>query len=204
VLFRSDYGALDFIFSTVKLSPADVIVDVGCGKGRVINYLLHKKSKNRIIGVELDSDIAAFTRRRLRRYRNVEIRNGNILDSIPEDATMFYLFNPFNADVMGRFKAKLEAVFDSTVVIYYNANYADIFENAPGWTVTTHPNPAYHKLSIASYEAGRSAESPRGESDAADAEKTPKKAAAFLSNQVQLIFVASVFMMDLLTRIDLY
>jgi len=148
---NSDYGALEFSLSKIRMGSGDVFVDVGCGKGRVINYLLHRGFTGRIIGVELDDEIASFTRRRLRRYANVQIRSGNILDNLPEDATIFYLFNPFCAEVMKRFKEKIEASFGRVIVIYYNDCFIDVFQNHPGWKIITFRHPRYHSLSIAEY-----------------------------------------------------
>jgi hypothetical protein len=47
---NSDYNALNYIFTNMlHIQRDDVIVDVGCGKGRVINFLLHKGLKNKLL-----------------------------------------------------------------------------------------------------------------------------------------------------------
>jgi SAM-dependent methyltransferase len=65
---NSDYDDLPALFGAARLRADDVIVDVGCGKGRVINWLLAHHPGNRVYGIELDPEIAAATERRLRRY----------------------------------------------------------------------------------------------------------------------------------------
>ena len=71
------YYALSLIFKGETIAPDDVLVDVGCGKGRVLNWWLSKRLPNRIVGLELDPEVAAHTRHRLRKYRNVTIITGD-------------------------------------------------------------------------------------------------------------------------------
>ena len=94
---NSSYAELDALFDR-RIGEGDVIVDVGCGKGRVFNWLLSRGFANTMIGVELDPEIAEGCRRRLRKYANVSIIAGNILENFPDDGTIFYLFNPFHDD----------------------------------------------------------------------------------------------------------
>ena len=112
--------------------PADVLVDVGCGKGRVINAWLLDGFSNRIIGVELDSDVAANTRARLRRFPNVTILSGDIVANFPDEGTLFYLFNPFDHQVMQMFKDRLKESLSrraggEATVIYNNCRHLAVF-----------------------------------------------------------------------------
>ncbi|MGC2143068.1 MAG: methyltransferase domain-containing protein [Candidatus Acidiferrum sp.] len=100
---NSSYGVIHTLFRG-RVKPSDVLVDVGCGKGRVINAWLAEGYANRMIGIELDPDVAAESRRRLRRFPNVSILTGEILANFPRDGTLFYLFNPFNAAMMSKLK----------------------------------------------------------------------------------------------------
>lgn len=117
----------------------DVIVDVGCGKGRLFNWLLSCHHSNRMIGIELDPEVAESCRRRLRRFRNIEIVTGNILEKMPDEGTLFYLYNPFNEAVMRQFADSLKASYGRSnrdmTVIYYFCWAARVFENDPFWTV---------------------------------------------------------------------
>ncbi len=106
---NSDYAALSRIFEN-RIKSSDVLVDIGCGKGRVINEWLSYGLGNRMIGIELDERIAEQTRRRLRRYRNVTILTGDAIQNIPIDGTLFYLYNPFAAHVMEAFKNRLTSL----------------------------------------------------------------------------------------------
>lgn len=139
---NADYVALDRIFKD-RIKETDVLVDVGCRKGRVLNWWLSRGLKNRMIGVELDAEIAEATRRRLRKYENVTIITGDILTNLPEDGTLFYLYNPFPADVMEAFKNCLmtslanrtDANKRDVRIVYYNCKHLDVFRNEPSLTI---------------------------------------------------------------------
>src|SRR3990167_665022 len=44
----SDYDALSKMFSEITIREDDVIVDIGCGRGRLFNYLLYRRFKNKL------------------------------------------------------------------------------------------------------------------------------------------------------------
>jgi SAM-dependent methyltransferase len=125
---NSDYQAMAEVFGRVPITDDSVIVDVGCGKGRVINFLLSRAITCDIIGIEIDPGVARATARRLRRYANVRIVAGNIIDEWPESATVFYVYNPFGAPVVEQFCDRLAAHPRPFVVLYYNCIHRGIFE----------------------------------------------------------------------------
>ncbi len=132
-----DYEALSHIFAN-RIKPSDVLVDIGCGKGRVINWWLHNGLCNRIIGIELDEEIANRTRQRVRKYKNVTIIAGDAIQNIPADGTLFYLYNPFDAQIMEAFKNRLMSLFgkDSDItILYYNCRHVHVFQEDPAWIV---------------------------------------------------------------------
>jgi hypothetical protein len=120
------------------VGPADVLVDIGCGKGRVLNYWLSRGYRNRMVGLELDPKVADRVRSRLKSWPNVAILTGDAVENLPEDGTIFYAFNPFNAAVMARLKARMEALFlgrRDVVLVYYNCHHAGVFAHDPAWRV---------------------------------------------------------------------
>lgn len=131
------YLALSLIFENVAIASDDVLVDVGCGKGRVINWWLSKRLSNRIVGLELDPEVAAHTRERLRRYHNVTIVAGDGIDNLPADGTLFFLFNPFAESVVIRFKEQIlqSARRDKVRIYYYNCVHVSVFENDARFSV---------------------------------------------------------------------
>jgi SAM-dependent methyltransferase len=106
---NSPYEVLEPLFSAAGIRLDDVVVDVGCGKGRVINWPLRFHPHNRVIGIELDPGVAVRTARRLRRYKHVRIVCGDVRENIPPEGSLFYLYNPFDADTMRGFIDALAA-----------------------------------------------------------------------------------------------
>lgn len=130
---NTDYGVLPRLFADL-IREDDVLVDVGCGKGRVLNWWLNHYPRNRIIGVELDPQVGANTARRLRRWPQVSIRIGSVVDAFPDEGTLFYLFNPFSLPVMEKFVTRF---MDSPGrgsgrrIIYYNCVHRGPFLKYP-------------------------------------------------------------------------
>jgi len=134
---NSDYGVLANVFRG-RISDDDVLVDLGCGKGRVINAWLHLGYQNPMVGVELDPEVAARTRKRLARFDNVTIITGDAIEYIPTDGTVFFLYNPFDRPVWVRLKSRLEALFpkgSGVTLLYLKAEHADVFADDPKWNV---------------------------------------------------------------------
>jgi hypothetical protein len=123
-----------------RVHRSDVLVDVGCGKGRVVGWWLGQGFRNKIVGIELDDELAAGAARRFRRHPNVTIVPGSVVGSVPRDATLFYLFNPFGRDTLVAFRDELERLFVGVGrarvrIIYYNCVHADVFEDSAEWVV---------------------------------------------------------------------
>jgi SAM-dependent methyltransferase/thiol-disulfide isomerase/thioredoxin/uncharacterized membrane protein YphA (DoxX/SURF4 family) len=81
--------------------PEDVLVDFGCGKGRVICEAARRPFA-RVIGVEISQSLLNAARenveRNRRRFRcqNIDLVNADATDwEIPHDMTVAYLFHPF-------------------------------------------------------------------------------------------------------------
>lgn len=130
-IYHSKYSALPIIFKCVRIKRDDVLVDVGCGKGRVINYWLFRKYKNKIYGLELDRVIARQTAKHFSRMRNITIIPGNALLNIPSDGTVFYFYNPFSLEIVTQFEEILANIFKDKpiTIIYYNPKSIEVFDN---------------------------------------------------------------------------
>lgn len=142
---NSDYCALEKIFSVINIKEDDVIVDVGCGKGRLFNWLLTKKIKNKLIGIDVDPSTAEFTKQRLGKYPQIEIFITDVeKGEIPIAGTIFYLFNPFDDKIVKKFsdllaeRVKIGSYKDGDrpLIVYYNCNRRlSIFSENPIWKI---------------------------------------------------------------------
>ncbi len=116
----TDYRMLAPLFQKISLSENDKLVDIGCGQGRVLSYLITEKGfKGKLVGIELDSGVAEFTRERFREYPQVEIINKNAVGCIPFDGTVFYLFNPFDGAVLRAFLDSFENTVKHPALLIY-------------------------------------------------------------------------------------
>ena len=136
----TDYAALARLHrrNGIRIETTDVLVDVGCGRGRVINWWLSRGWRNRMVGLELLPAVAAGTAGRLRGHANVEICCGDAVELIPPEGTFFYLYNPFDGAVMRRFADALAARAarpEALRILYFNCRHLDVFRGDPRWIV---------------------------------------------------------------------
>lgn len=135
-VYHTKYSAMPLIFRFVRITKKDILVDVGCGKGRIINYWLSRKLTNKIYGLELDPKVAGQTAHHLARWNNVTILSGDAIANLPKDGTLFYFYNPFNAEKVKEFEQALSKLFENRPVkiIYYNPKSLYVFHNG-NWKI---------------------------------------------------------------------
>ncbi len=136
----------------MKIAPNDVLVDVGCGKGRVLAWWLSRGYRNRMIGLELDPRIAAATAARFAAASNVRVIAGDAVENLPPDGTLFWLFNPFDEPVLRAFRDRLKQCCEEGArLVYSHARHLAVFSGdaaftceplCPGW-LGTRARPTY-------------------------------------------------------------
>lgn len=141
----SEYAWLKQLFSHFDIRREDVIIDAGCGKGRVLNWFLNQGIENKLIGVEVYPEIASFTRNRLKKYHQVEILTGCIGEDegLIDNGSIFYLYHPFRERLMSVFSEQLFKKIkmghypsgDRPIIVYHNYVYLDVFEKNPIWKI---------------------------------------------------------------------
>lgn len=132
------YIWLDKIFQSMPLKKDAVFVDIGCGEGRVLTYLYNRGFRGKMTGIELDPDVAETARQRTARCPNITVLNINALESaaVLEDATVVYLFNPFNEEILSSFVELLERTAKHPVVVYYcNDLYRKVLDKRENWQI---------------------------------------------------------------------
>jgi hypothetical protein len=102
----SGWRTLRRILPPGSVGRDDVLIDFGCGMGRVVYQAAAQYDLRRVIGVELSADLAAHARDNLERNRarlrcaDVSIVVADVLDyAIPDDVTIAYFYNPFTGPV---------------------------------------------------------------------------------------------------------
>lgn len=90
---------MEHIPSSVKKGR---LIDFGCGKGRVL-ILAYETGFKKVTGVEFEPSLCQQTRENLQSIglSEVEVIEKDAVDyRIPEDATLFYFFNPFGIHIL--------------------------------------------------------------------------------------------------------
>lgn len=128
-----EYSELDWIFSHLDYFDG-TIMDIGCGRGRLFNYLLHKGYQGHMYGVEIDPEICQFTQNRLSAYRNVTIVCADAVFSPKKEIDTYFMFCPFDRIHTNTFINAVEQIHKSCKVIYYHSKYSDEFLHRSGWT----------------------------------------------------------------------
>jgi len=131
-MVHTDYHVLRDIFARVPISPDDVLVDVGCGEGRVINFWLSQGLKNPIVGLEVVEAVAERARKRYRKYPNVSIVTGDAVANLPRNGTLFFLYNPFGEEVVAQFEKAIRPL--NTRIVFHQNNYMEPFGSGV-WSV---------------------------------------------------------------------
>jgi 16S rRNA G966 N2-methylase RsmD len=136
-------NVFDALLEPIPPSPDDVFVDVGAGKGKMLYYAARRGFTN-LVGIELSSKLIPLAEQNLKRLElraNVTLLQrdaGHVAPSEIAHGTVFYLYNPFSEEVLGKF---LESVLQSRTlhgreikVVYCNARYPEPFRQR-GFTV---------------------------------------------------------------------
>jgi cyclopropane fatty-acyl-phospholipid synthase-like methyltransferase len=96
------------------LSPETSIVDLGCGKGRVMVVAAHFGFK-KLIGIEFAKELCIEASRNMERTQvaindiHWKVIHANVLDyPIQPDDAVFFMFNPFDEQTLSLFLDKLE------------------------------------------------------------------------------------------------
>ena len=122
-------------------------MDIGCGKGRVINSLLSKFNHNVIIGIEYEKEISAILQERLSNFSNVKIYCDDATSFIPLNGQYFYMFNPFtNEETMDRFidnfvNKSFSADRNRIKILYYCPRQLRCFKDNGNFDIKEYFNP---------------------------------------------------------------
>ena len=106
------YFVLEELVKLDFLASEDVVVDYGCGSGRV-GFFLQSQVGCRVIGIDHSPKLLGGAHENLERYDgdgNIEFVCSKAEDYCPIEANRFYLFNPFSTRV---FRKVLDRIGES-------------------------------------------------------------------------------------------
>ena len=131
------YKGLEQIFSQIELNPEDSFIDVGCGKGRVLAYLIGCGAPCRISGIELNPEVAKTAREWTSRYPGVNVIEGDAFALDYNDYTILFMYRPMETSAFMDFIDMLEKTLaHSITLIYYADGQSGYYLNGrPGWNL---------------------------------------------------------------------
>lgn len=131
------YWALEKMFAGETFSPTDRFMDIGCGKARVLAYLLRENFPGTLSGIELNHEVAEYAKAWTRAYENVTILEGDAFQQNFDDYNVFFLGRPFETVFFKLFVKKFEEELTHPVrVIYWvDQQSGNYLNNRPGWTM---------------------------------------------------------------------
>ena len=110
------YCVLERLAKSEYITKENIVVDYGCGKGRV-GFFLNHEIGCRTIGIEYDERIcqrAMENKESYGTYRKVEFVHSGAEHYDVADADCFYFFNPFSVEI-------LQSVLGKILASYYEA-----------------------------------------------------------------------------------
>ena len=135
------YLVISQLLDRLNLSSEDVLVDLGCGKGRVL-CLACRRQLRRVVGIEANSsllEIAARNLRRLprkRRRTEIELRHQLAQEYDFKDVSVIVMFNPFDAVTMAKVFDRVDTAYRQNPrmlkVAYANCVHEEPLERL-GW-----------------------------------------------------------------------
>lgn len=94
-----------------------------------------------MVGIEIDPHTAAGASAHMSRHPNCTVVCGDAVDLLPEDGSLFYLYNPFGLDTLNRLRQKMEGLPRGSrrlMLLYHNPKHVAVFVGSPAWTVEHH------------------------------------------------------------------
>lgn len=131
------YIVLEELIKTGYITKGDVLIDYGCGKGRV-EFFLNNQIGCKTIGIDHSKRLINKANENLEKYgknNRIKFIHSKADDYDPKEANLFYLFNPFSVNI---FKKVLERIKKSlisnpreiTIFFYYpTTEYRMFFDN---------------------------------------------------------------------------
>ncbi len=159
------YALLRRIFSHVDLTASDSFMDIGCGKGRVLAFLVRKGCPCQLHGIEHNEKVGRIAQEWAERYDQVHVIIGDALAHDYNPYTVLSLARPFLPKTFCAFVEHLERTLTHPVLLvfqYGQEHYCADLESRPGWEMLLREKPRQvlgmwvgHSYSIWSFDPGK-------------------------------------------------
>ncbi|MCH5321358.1 MAG: methyltransferase domain-containing protein [Eubacterium sp.] len=129
------YLIIKEIFSHVKLTENDSFIDIGCGMGRVLAYLLNEKVRCKISGVEINEKSGRVALEWAENYDNVNVILGDAFELDYNDYNVFFLGRPFLPQTFKEFIEQFEQKLTHPITFIYwvDQQSGELLDGRKGW-----------------------------------------------------------------------
>lgn len=131
------------ILNMKYFSSQDTFVDLGSGKGRTL--LIASKYFKEVKGIEFSEELCEIAKRNIMIYSEktgktlydrISVVNADVADyKINAEENIFFMYNPFDETVLGKFLKNLEFSINKTPrtvwIIYYYPAHGDVIDQMP-------------------------------------------------------------------------
>ena len=156
------YKAAKRLLDSVPVSPDDVFVDYGCGKGRIVVLASGYRYKQ-VVGVEISPPLCRDAERNLRLTR-LKRRCGNVqvlpMDAtayqVPNDATALFFGNPFSGEILRTVVSNVRSSYlrkprKISFLVFNNGSFIET-NGAQSWITPIYKESAYPNASACLFE----------------------------------------------------
>lgn len=131
----TSYAVIQKAIDFIKLKEDDVLVDYGCGSGRVL-FAMATQNLKKVIGIEFDESLVNIARKNLYQFKfkntPIEIIHMDATTFNPIEGTIFYLGNPFGEKtlkiVLDNIKISLDKNPRTIKIVYFNSTGKSVLE----------------------------------------------------------------------------
>lgn len=162
--YAPSFSDISDYLDTLNLSSNDSILDLGCGKGKVL-YILSKYAFGRVDGIEICPGIAEICMKNLAKLKvttaKVFVTDATMFEDY-QDYNYFYLYNSFGAETLDKVLSKIDVTLQNSekgnaYIIYANPVHSNVFANHSLWIYIKTLAPTYRRdYSIEIYGYSRS------------------------------------------------
>ena len=131
----TSYLILKRIFSHVNLTAEDSFLDVGCGKGRVLAYLLKEHAPCTLSGIEINEISGRVAEEWVTKYTQVSVMIGDAFKLDYNPYTVLFLGRPFLPITFMEFLERLEGTLSHPITFIYwvDQQSGHLLADRPGW-----------------------------------------------------------------------
>ncbi len=131
----TNYIILNRIFSHVSLTAEDSFLDIGCGKGRVLAFLLMKHAPCALTGIEINEISGKVAQEWTAGYDQAAVMLGDAFELDYNPYTVLFLGRPFLPNTFLEFIERLEDTLTHPITLIYWVDQQSgyLLKDRPGW-----------------------------------------------------------------------